>query len=387
MKKALLLRVLSVLVILAMVVPSSAMAITYQELFDQVYSATEDTTITLDEDMYQSLNDLNYLYLLNGTGVTITIDGNGHTIHGMDILHGIFRIINATIAGDDENVGLAAGAWFPGSEIDLTLDSSVKVLDSVSSSSSLPYYSVAIGADAGGEVRFQNGAQWLAGAASELFNYGGKVVLSSQQGTTTPFEVFVDSTTVLGANGLPEGVEIAAGTKVGQYQLDVDANGDGMLRFVLEGPAAEESKPVARTSVDREIVNGLAGSPFYLKRVYLHYMTQEISLYVGSDMTLFRQNLYDIGGATMMRLRPLKKTDDLTLSVTRGALEVLVRAGVNVLRVANGAEKGDPFVDYDTRILLKALEDAKLDGTTQVRISGPTADFMVVGTDGTLTKM
>ena len=396
-------RIVAILLAL-LLLPTSALAITYQELVNQVAAAAGTATITLDTDVIQDISAPGALILRNDKGAIITIDGGGNHLTGLWIGEGIFSFLNVTILGDDVAPGMLVESDGAGNVVDITLGSDVTVLAGLNWGGTWAddlKSSIELTALNGGTVHFQSDAvhlmDWQADAVHMSASGGGTVVL---QATSTPVPLAIDPKVPLGENGLPAGVVLAPGTYVYAQDTDFLAHGDeGFALLWLMGTEveAEEEAPegggTIANHVTRQVVNDIEGSPLYLYMIYSNGRSVEARLYDGDGSKVtFKQLLIDIGRGrgTMFRMRTTPSHDTLALGVTVDALRYLSKVGrsqYTVIRVQNGGEYRSPYVDYDVALLLALAEAAGLSADTELYLTGPDDDIMIRSADGTLTKL
>jgi len=402
MKPRALVRVVAILLVLLFVVPSSALAITYAELAQIVAAATQDTTIVLDSDLYQmytfdtdagKYNDDNIVWLEGKNGITITIDGNGHTITGMNILSGIYRILNAVITSEDyfvyipggdnhesgyygfQSLGIQAISFGEGNVIDLTLESTVTIEQS--------YQAMAPGDTE--QYTIPTLDFWAFDNGSVYFKSEAEVPISAELWSTDPNDPWVGF-----------GIEILYALGGEGYTCDFWQDAEGVTHLTLvpgtvqqETEAKEEAPPPPPRPV-REVVNRLEGSPYYLFRVYISGASINATLYddATGEKIAFKQKLLNLGnGNTGIRMRTTALGDPLALGITVKALKYMVARNVTTLFVVNGAERDSDSVTYDTSLLLALAIAAGLEDNVELYLTGPDDDIMIRSADGTLTKL
>ena len=385
MKSKALVRVVAVLLAL-LLLPTSAFALTYNEVAALVYNAKEDLTINLGEldnpeGWIMTWAD-DFGWLENHHGVTITIDGDGRTISGMEILAGVFRIMNATIEARSYEEewggelfeyrvsGLLAMA-IEGNVIDLTFAKDV-IINKPDEDSWLA--TVTLAAFDGSSLFFQNEG----GALGEV--YEGSWDWVNDDGI---FEHIGSMIEVIDGYLRAHG---EAGHIIEHWE---DEDGVWHVRII----PLTQGEPLGETRPQRQNVNGIEGSPFHLFKLYANGRSVDAGLYDGDgNKVTFKQRLMKLDGGqgTMFRMRTTPSHDSLALGITVDALRYLLKVGrsqYTVLRVQNGGEYQSPYVDYDVALLLALAEAAGLSGDTMLYLTGPDDDIMIRSADGTLTKL
>jgi len=157
---------------------------------------------------------------------------------------------------------------------------------------------------------------------------------------------------------------------------------------------ADPSGPAATPFVDRQIVNRLEGSPFYLNRIYLSGTSLDAKLYNGAsgEIVAFKEWFVDLGyGNTMIRMRSGGTYNQLAFGITVRAIKWLIASKVTVLRVINGWDNEHvpaPSVDYDMDVLLELAQAAELGEDQELYFTGLHDDIMLRDQkNGALTKL
>jgi len=341
-------RVIAILLVL-LLLPTAAFALTYSELVVAVRSATTNQTFTLTADVDQVWGDPNFEWLENYEGVTITIDATGRTVTGLGIWAGIYEIIGGTfVATDTPEYTAGIEMWNFGEVVSLTLDHTV---DLDSTLGSALFFVV----EDGGVFNFVS--------STALVNDDAFIAVNGEQ-------IFVD-------------------------ELTVDEYGNIVLSVTAPKWEDQEEGTPPEPRPERQVVNKLVGSPYYLYRLYLTGMSYDVRLYDGDgNKVAFRQRLVNVGGGdTLVGLQTTPMFDELGMGITVGALKRLVNvARVTVLRVTNGRAPADfTFVDYDTGVLLALALAAGLDDDVELYLTGADDDIMIRTVDAegnvTLTKI
>lgn len=140
---------------------------------------------------------------------------------------------------------------------------------------------------------------------------------------------------------------------------------------------SEEHERYVREA-NRQHFRGLAGSPEWLKQVYLSYLPLDVRLYMGDQQVLFKETLSVADdGNTLLTLRT-RKEEGVTLRLGIDALAVFERCGVSQIAVQAG-EQADIYKIADIRAVLKELGQSD---ALAIHLSGINGEVTIVDANG-----
>lgn len=138
-------------------------------------------------------------------------------------------------------------------------------------------------------------------------------------------------------------------------------------------------------------IGGVFGSPFWLKQLYLGYMSLNLRLFSGEDQLLFKESLSwvpDTGKLGEKVLTLKAKTEDtsaLTMRLDGSVIEKLEQAGIVAINIVDGA--GNLFMEYKVQDLKDARAMYGLTEAEYIVVGAADADVLKIAEDGTVSPI
>lgn len=263
-------------------------------------------------------------------------------------------------------------------------------------------------------VNTENGAA----DTSWLDVHGGNVALNNEGTVSGTLSVSIgtqgnavtDETTVaqlLKQTGIDisgyENVDIYTANPDGELiaRYSVDENGEVTLEEVLMEEDNGSDDP--RFWTDERIrhhkemerkaaaIGGVTGSPYWVKSLYLGYMSLNLRLFDGEEQLLFKENLSWVPGTGVAGEKVLTlnvKTEDtsaLAMRLDGMVINKLEQAGIVTINIVDGA--GNLFMEYKVEDLKGARELYGLTEKEYIVVGAADADVMKIAEDGTISPI
>lgn len=138
-------------------------------------------------------------------------------------------------------------------------------------------------------------------------------------------------------------------------------------------------------------IGGVFGSPYWLKQLYLGYMSLNLRLFSGEDQLLFKESLSwvpDTGKLGEKVLTLKVKTEDtsaLTMRLDGSVIEKLEQAGIVSINIVDGA--GNLFMEYKVQDLKDARAMYGLTEAEYIVVGAADADVLKIAEDGTVSPI
>lgn len=248
--------------------------------------------------------------------------------------------------------------------------------------------------------------------------HGGNVALNNEGTVSGTLSVSIgtqgnavtDETTVaqlLKQTGIDisgyENVDIYTANPDGELiaRYSVDENGEVTLEEVLMEEDNGSDDP--RFWTDERIrhhkemerkaaaIGGVTGSPYWVKSLYLGYMSLNLRLFDGEEQLLFKENLSWVPGTGVAGEKVLTlnvKTEDtsaLAMRLDGMVINKLEQAGIVTINIVDGA--GNLFMEYKVEDLKGARELYGLTEKEYIVVGAADADVMKIAEDGTISPI
>lgn len=138
-------------------------------------------------------------------------------------------------------------------------------------------------------------------------------------------------------------------------------------------------------------IGGVYGSPYWLKQLYLGYMSLNLRLFSGEDQLLFKESLSwvpDTGklGEKVLTLKVKSEdTSALTMRLDGSVIEKLEQAGIVSINIVDGA--GNLFMEYKVQDLKDARAMYGLTEAEYIVVGAADADVLKIAEDGTVSPI
>jgi len=134
-------------------------------------------------------------------------------------------------------------------------------------------------------------------------------------------------------------------------------------------------------------IGGVTGSPYWLKQLYLGYMSLNLRLFDGEEQLLFKESLsWQPDGSKLLTLNVrIANTSELMMRLDGMVIDKLKQAGISAITITNG--NGDPFMTYAVSDLegVRAMYDLGLED--YIVVGEATDDVMMIGADGRIVPI
>lgn len=137
-----------------------------------------------------------------------------------------------------------------------------------------------------------------------------------------------------------------------------------------------------------QAIGGVYGSPYWLKQLYLGYMSLNLRLFEGEERILFKESLSwlveERAKLITFRIRQ-ENPQDLTMRLDGTVIQVLEQAEISTIAIVDG--DGDLFMQYKVADIKAAREKYGLATEDLIVIGAADADVMKIGADGRLVPI
>lgn len=137
-----------------------------------------------------------------------------------------------------------------------------------------------------------------------------------------------------------------------------------------------------------QAIGGVYGSPYWLKQLYLGYMSLNLRLFEGEERLLFKESLSwlveERAKQITFRIR-LENPENLTMRLDGTVIDVLEQAEISTIAIVDG--DGDLFMEYKVADLKGAREMYGLACEDYIVVGAADADVMKIGADGRLVPI
>lgn len=161
--------------------------------------------------------------------------------------------------------------------------------------------------------------------------------------------------------------------------VEVPGNSDPFDGKYLEYFSDEHARYLREAR--RQHFRGLAGSPEWLRQVYLSYLPLDCRLYAGGKQIMFKEKLIDDpNGYVQLVLTSYayEQYDQVSMKIGQDALEVFRRSGVTSIVVKNG----DTTDTYAVADILKVLSATGLADAQAILLNGMDGDVQAIDAAG-----
>ena len=138
-------------------------------------------------------------------------------------------------------------------------------------------------------------------------------------------------------------------------------------------------------------IGGVTGSPYWLKQLYLGYMSLNLRLFDGDEQLLFKENLSWVPGANVAGEKILtlnvkiEDTSALAMRLDGMVINKLEQADIVTINIVDGA--GNLFMEYKVEDLKGARELYGLTEKEYIVVGAADADVMKIAEDGTISPI
>lgn len=137
-----------------------------------------------------------------------------------------------------------------------------------------------------------------------------------------------------------------------------------------------------------QAIGGVYGSPYWLKQLYLGYMSLNLRLFEGEEQLLFKESLSwlveERAKQITFRIK-LENPESLTMRLDGTVIQVLEQAEISTIAIVDG--DGDLFMEYKVADLKGAREMYGLACEDYIVVGAADADVMKIGADGRLVPI
>ncbi len=306
-----------------------------------------------------SSEDGNGVWVESGDGGTVELTNAG-TINGEiggGATEGSSTIINNTDSGSAESSWINAH----GGEIALNNEGEVKGTLSVS-----------IGTQSNEVTSTDTVAQLLEQTGVDISGYNNVDIYTANQDgeLIARYSVAADGTVVLE-----------------EVLMEQGGGGFDDPRFWTEERIRHDKEEERKAAA----IGGVYGSPYWLKQLYLGYMSLNLRLFSGEDQLLFKESLSwvpDTGKLGEKVLTLKVKTEDtsaLTMRLDGSVIEKLEQAGIVSINIVDGA--GNLFMEYKVQDLKDARAMYGLTEAEYIVVGAADADVLKIAEDGTVSPI
>ena len=138
-------------------------------------------------------------------------------------------------------------------------------------------------------------------------------------------------------------------------------------------------------------IGGVYGSPYWLKQLYLGYMSLNLRLFDGEEQLLFKENISWVPGANVAGEKILtlnvkiEDTSSLAMRLDGAVIDKLEQADIVTINIVDGA--GNLFMEYQVEDLKGAREMYGLTVKESIVVGSADADVMKIAEDGTISPI
>ena len=201
-------------------------------------------------------------------------------------------------------------------------------------------------------------------------------------------------------SGQPDALEIITtddqGNKTARYSVAPD--GTVKLEEVYPQDSGSSYDDPATWTAERKrhdkeeerkaaAIGGVTGSPYWIKQLYLGYMSLDLRLFDGEEQLLFKEYLsWQPDGSKLLTLRTkITDTSDLMMRLDGMVIKKLQQAGISTIAIVDG--NGNPFMAYEVADLEGARTMYKLGLEDYIVVGEATDDVMMIGADGQIVPI
>ena len=137
-----------------------------------------------------------------------------------------------------------------------------------------------------------------------------------------------------------------------------------------------------------QAIGGVYGSPYWLKQLYLGYMSLNLRLFEGEKQLLFKENLSWLVEERAKQITfqiKLENPESLTMRLDGTVIQVLEQAEISTIAIVDG--DGDLFMTYKVADLKGARELYGLACEDYIVVGAADADVMKIGADGRIVPI
>lgn len=134
-------------------------------------------------------------------------------------------------------------------------------------------------------------------------------------------------------------------------------------------------------------IGGVTGSPYWVKQLYIGYMSLNLRLFDGEEQMLFKEHLsWQEDGSKLLTLRTkLTDTSNLMMRLDGMAIAKLKQAGISAITIVDG--NGNPFMTYAVSDMEGARAMYDLEEKDYIVVGEATDDVMMIGADGKIVPI
>lgn len=269
-------------------------------------------------------------------------------------------------------------------------------------------------ADGSGTLEVQNEGAIKGGFTADIGSDAN--VTADVQGNVKNATIFINTPTaetfspekikeILGKVNLPE--ETLVSNELWTYDSDgnftaryqIDENGVITLIESFVGGDSGEGDDPANWTKERirhdmeekrkaQAIGGVYGSPYWLKQLYLGYMSLNLRLFEGEKQLLFKENLSWLVEERAKQITfqiKLENPESLTMRLDGTVIQVLEQAEISTIAIVDG--DGDLFMTYKVADLKGARELYGLACEDYIVVGAADADVMKIGADGRIVPI
>lgn len=182
------------------------------------------------------------------------------------------------------------------------------------------------------------------------------------------------------------------------YRIDENGNvtlvevlGEEEAEYIPDDPAHWSKERIRHKMEEKrkaQAIGGVYGSPYWLKQLYLGYMSLNLRLFEGEKQLLFKESLSwlveERAKQITFRIKP-EEPKDLTMRLDGAVIDVLERTEISTIAIVDG--DGDLFMEYKVADLKGAREKYGLAREDYIVVGAADADVMKIGADGKLVPI
>ena len=154
-----------------------------------------------------------------------------------------------------------------------------------------------------------------------------------------------------------------------------------------EGPSEEEIRHDMEMKRQAEAIDGVYGSPYWIKQMYLGYHSYNLRLLIDGQPVTMRERLNwnaDKSKGISLRVNTVAP-EKLTMRFDEKVLEVLERTNITTVTLLN--KSGAAVMQYNVSDLRAAYDQYGLNDADQLVVGGVDDDVMKIGADGQLVPV
>ena len=154
-----------------------------------------------------------------------------------------------------------------------------------------------------------------------------------------------------------------------------------------EGPSEEEIRHDMEMKRQAEAIGGVYGSPYWIKQLYLGYLSYNLRLLIDGQPVTMRERLNwnaDKSKGISLRVNTVAP-EKLTMRFDEKVLEVFERTNITTVTLLD--KNGAAVMQYNVSDLRAAYDQYGLNDADQLVVGGVDDDVMKIGADGQLVPV